>query len=367
MDKVELGRRIAEARELAGMSQADLGAAVDLDRSAVSRLEKGERKLSVPEIVAIADAVQRPLAFFVTDPVPAVVSRRQDRAHAHATTRALDAELHQFAADVRVLLAMELLDGVERTMHLPRTHQEAERAAKSYRDLLELGTGPITDLGATCERLGLYTLAVPLGPDQADGACVEVEHESAAVGAAVINGDAPAGRRRMTLAHELGHWLFGDAYDAKASLDSEQMINSFAIHFLAPRVGVSNVWQEDTSLPLRDRALVIGARYRLSWSATIGQLRNLGLVSYDEFRSLTDREPVRGDYLHLGLRWTEDLLQPYLSPRFTAAVMDAYVDRRLTAERAVELTRGMLGVEDLPSQVTTIDHLRPSFAGHDDQ
>lgn len=35
-----LGRRIAQAREDAGMTQDGLGRAVELDRSAISRLEK---------------------------------------------------------------------------------------------------------------------------------------------------------------------------------------------------------------------------------------------------------------------------------------------------------------------------------------
>lgn len=59
--------------------------------------------------------------------------------------------------------------------------------------------------------------------------------ESAA--GAVVNGDTDSGRRRMTLAHELGHWLCGDAYDVWARDDRERMLNSFAIHFLAPRAG----------------------------------------------------------------------------------------------------------------------------------
>ena len=58
MDKELLGKRIADARELAGMTQAELGAAVALDRTAISRLEKGERKLNVTELVSIAQAVE---------------------------------------------------------------------------------------------------------------------------------------------------------------------------------------------------------------------------------------------------------------------------------------------------------------------
>jgi transcriptional regulator with XRE-family HTH domain len=91
VDKGALGDRLTQAREAAGMTQGGLGQVVGLDRTAITKLENGERKLSAVELVAIAKALKRPLSYFVSDPIPAVVSRRNDAAHAHDTTRALDA------------------------------------------------------------------------------------------------------------------------------------------------------------------------------------------------------------------------------------------------------------------------------------
>ena len=368
VDKLLLGQRIAQAREDLGMTQDGLGRAVGLDRSAISRLENGERKLNVPELVQIAAALGRPLAYFVADPVPAVVSRRSDTAHAHATTRQLDVELDQFASDIRELLAKNLLPAHERvTLAVPQNHEDAEDTATKVRSQASLDSQPITNLGKACEGLGLYTYAAALGEGGADGGCVEVVYSASAVGAAVLNGDIPAGRRRMTLAHELGHWIFGDAYDSEASISSEQMINSFAIHFLAPRAGVVRVWNEQKSWATRDRALAVGAEFRLSWSAAVSQLRNLGLIDYDQHRALSDDEPRRGEYLRLGLAWTEELAAPYLSPAFTAAVLTAYTDGRLTAARSLELLRGTLSADHLPERAGgSIEDLRRSFAGHDD-
>lgn len=51
--QVALGRHVAQAREDVGLTQEDLGRAVNLDRSAISLLEKGDRKLNVPELVEI--------------------------------------------------------------------------------------------------------------------------------------------------------------------------------------------------------------------------------------------------------------------------------------------------------------------------
>ena len=78
MDHLTLGRRVAQAREERGISQGKLGELVGLDRTAINRAEGGDRKLTMTEMVAIAEALERPLGFFVNDPLPAVVNRRRD-------------------------------------------------------------------------------------------------------------------------------------------------------------------------------------------------------------------------------------------------------------------------------------------------
>ena len=356
MDKVLLGQRLAEARDLAGMTQESVAREVGLDRTAIVLLEKGDRNLKVPELVDIARVLGRPLSYFVEPPVPAAVSRRSSPQASHDSTRALDVEIDQFAADVRGLLSIDLLRGAVRdgNSRTPRTHTEAERAAVRFR----------RD-GRVCERLGLHTFAASLGESGPDGGCVEILGDSGAAGAAVINGDAGAGRRRMTLAHELGHWLFGDAYDTEATSENEKMINSFAIHFLAPRAGVTCVWSQHDGSPLRDQAMAIGVTYRLSWSATIAQLRNIDLISLEDREWLSRNEPRSGDYLRLGLSWKDELQSPYLSPGFVAASLTGYTSSRITKERVLELLRGILSVEQLPAEEPpSLEAFRGSFEGH---
>ena len=362
-----LGERLAEARELAGMTQVEVAQAVGLDRTAIVLLEKGERNLRVPELVEIAQVLGRPLSFFVEPPVPAVVSRRSAPHTAHDSTRLLDAEIEQFAVDVRSIAELDLMvtEGRPQGAHLPRTLEQAERAAARFRRQLGNDTDPLQDLGRACEGLGLHSYAARLGGRGPDGACVEVETSAGTQGVAVINGEADPGRRRMTLTHELGHWLFGDAYDVDATLDCEKMIDAFAIHFLAPRAGVARVWSEHSSWVLRDRALAVGVAYRLSWSAAISQLRNVALISYEEREQLSQAEPRAGDFLRLGLDWATELDPPYLSPGFIAACLNGYTRSQLTQARTLELLRGLLGPDDLPEvDPVSIDSLRRSFAEH---
>lgn len=373
MDHVTLGYRVAQAREEAGISQGKLGELVGLDRTAINRAESGDRKLTMTEMVAIAEALERPLGFFVNDPLPAVMNRRRDLANApddarHDTTHALDAEIALFASDALMLLEMGLIAPVKRDQdaRTPQDHNEAEHLAGAIRHRLGAGDEPILKLGETCEQLGLYTYAAPLGANGPDGGCVEVTDDAESVGVAVINGDVDSGRRRMTLAHELGHWLCGDAYDAAAA-DCEKMLFSFAIHFLAPRSGVTRVWYDHREWSNRDRALAVAAAYHLSWSAAVNQLHNLDLIDWNEAQTLFHREPRTGDYVHLKLTWAREPKSPYLSPNFAAACMEGYISGRLTPARTVELLRGTITRDDLPERpARTLDDLRRSFAGHGD-
>lgn len=54
LDQAAVGRRIADLRAERGVSQRRLATALDLDPSALSRVESGERGLAVAELVAAA-------------------------------------------------------------------------------------------------------------------------------------------------------------------------------------------------------------------------------------------------------------------------------------------------------------------------
>ncbi|MBU4214195.1 MAG: helix-turn-helix domain-containing protein [Actinobacteria bacterium] len=372
MDMKDLGERVAKARDLAGQSQVALGDSVGLDRSAISRLEQGERKLSVPELVRIAQALGRPLSFFVSDPVPAVVNRRRDSEHAHDTNGLLDEELRSFSSDLHGLLRIGVLSGIDRdaiSFRVPHTHEEAEQSATRVRSQAGLTIEPIEDLGRFCESLGLVTYSASLTELGPDGGCVEVGEDGSQLGAAVINGDSRPGRRRMTLAHELGHWLTGDAYDHESSRDSERMLSSFAIHLLAPRNGISRVWNEHSNWTTRDRAIAVSSGFRLSWSAAVLQLCNLGYITHDERVLLSQDVPTIGEFARLELATTraiaDDLASPYLSPGSVARMLEAYAVGDLTAPRTLELLRGTLRAGDLPpTEPSRPEDLRHVFAGH---
>src|ERR1700744_1397741 len=128
--QAELGRRFAEARTDAGMTQADLAARTGLERTALVRVEAGERKVSATELMSLADALGRPVDWFFTESPAAVVSRRRDPA-VGGFSRVLDLALENAARDVAFLSRRRVISASGRTTRkTPATFQDAENLAR---------------------------------------------------------------------------------------------------------------------------------------------------------------------------------------------------------------------------------------------
>jgi len=349
MDAKALGRRIAETRVAAGMSQADLATTLNhLDHTAISKMESGIRRVSATEMFAIAERLNKPLQWFVMEEIPAAISRRTDAGFDPDVTTHMDESIELLADDVRSLLRKGLIAAEKRPRSaVPNSHAEAERIAHETRQRIGLGDDPLADLLSVCEKLGLYAFVGNYG-QSSDGACVTVDSGGGdAVAVAVINAEQQPGRKRVTLAHELAHWLIGDAYDAHSS-DSEAMVKSVAIHFLIPRAGAAKLWADFPHDSPRRRAIRIAATYRVSWTATVNQLKNLGLINEDERVVLARDLPAPSEFAAVGVTFhPDDLVGPRLSPLLAAAVIHGYDDFKLTRQRALHMLRGSISDAEL--------------------
>jgi transcriptional regulator with XRE-family HTH domain len=66
--RIELGRRIAEARKSKRWKQKELAAAVHVEPTTVSRWENGRHAPDLDVLDQIARATDKPLAFFIDSP-----------------------------------------------------------------------------------------------------------------------------------------------------------------------------------------------------------------------------------------------------------------------------------------------------------
>ena len=351
----EVGARIASSRKSLGLSQDDLAGEVDLDRTAITKIETGRRHINSLELVRLAEALHRPLDWFVSNPPASIISRRTAIADGRSD-QASDYAIEDVARDLAVLVGVQVLTGnsAKGSLRALETAQTgwgpAEAAAEARRLIGQDDSSPVHDLAGHVELVGLLPYSLALGQASADGAYAEVD----GLGVAVINGDTEPGRRRLTLAHELGHHLFGDAYSADWGADTgetERALDAFAGHLLLPRTGVCNRWQVlRQQHQVRPSAILLSAEYRVSWSAALLHLKLFDLITRDEQRLLESRSPTRADYLECNTRTVDELQPPYVPTGISAAAIRAYRYHRLSAERVVTMLRGQIEIDELPDR-----------------
>ncbi|GMA38216.1 helix-turn-helix domain-containing protein [Mobilicoccus caccae] len=350
----QIGGRVRQARLGRAMSQADLGDRVGLDRSALTRVEAGDRRITALELLSIADCLHVPMSWFLEEPLPAVVSMRTPLDEQANPTEAqqftADVALEQAWRDVEQLQAGGYLQPVQFPARAITDQESAAELARMARSRLGLEDEPLPPLADVAAGLGLH---ITVMDDEMDGASLT---PTPGFGVAIVGGRSSPGRRRMTAAHEIGHHVTGDEYASDVGVATsrdarERLIDAFAHELLLPTAVLQVVPVGGASIPeLRKHLIRIGAAYRVSWSASVRGLQRVAALPDDVAQDLIADPPLRGDFLRVvGADVPEDLQVGTSSSTWRQAVMAAYEDGFVMAPRALELLRDpSLGPQDLP-------------------
>jgi transcriptional regulator with XRE-family HTH domain len=102
----EVGSVVAELRRQAGLDQAAVAAHLGVDQSAVSRVERGERRLSAWELAALAELLEVEPGLLTGREAPGAVLLRAAGADRPAVREALGA----FEVVMREVLAARALE-----------------------------------------------------------------------------------------------------------------------------------------------------------------------------------------------------------------------------------------------------------------
>jgi Zn-dependent peptidase ImmA (M78 family)/DNA-binding XRE family transcriptional regulator len=257
MTQEELGRRLRRARERAGITQGEAGQALDLDDTAVAKIERGRRRVGALELKHLASLYRVPVDDLLEDSsseleVPLKIALRANAAALGPKAEAMKRRLQRIVADDRWLREGE--DEEARftalsTTTIPdnaRGFHRGYEAAERFRDRYGLGASPIADVAILADEVGVVVARMPLGDDldSPDG-CSAVDPDTGAP-YILINSDKPRVRRRFTIAHELGHLALGHLLGGQVIVDEtvggkspgEKQANAFAAGLLMPADGV---------------------------------------------------------------------------------------------------------------------------------
>lgn len=346
----QVGERIRLAREAMGLTQAELARKIGVARHAVTKIEQGKRHLSALELASVAQATGLSLAWFVTNEPAVVVSRRD---HGDGDALPTDLRVGKLKRELEQLLELKLLRPSVRGLQLPfpEDFEGAAEAALTVREAVGRSDGRI-DVADAAELLGLYVYVLPLPSNAISGASAVVDDQ---IGVALVKSSDTPARQRFTIAHEIGHHVFQDAYDpASFGGDAERIINSFAADLLMPRSEVRASWAKSgsDSSGIRMTAITMAASYEVSWSALCPHLHNIGLINHEEWRQLEDWSPTGAEYeslgfAHVGSPAVEELRIP---AAIRTAVLAGYRRYLLGEGRVRELLYGTLATSELPER-----------------
>lgn len=352
-----IGRRIARARETAGLTQAELAAEAGLLRTAVVKIEAGQQQVRALELVDMARVLGTRVEWLLHEGPPAVVAHRT-RSDPSLDVAAIDQQLERFAREATLVasIAPNLGKLGPTPGELPASGQQAEDLAERAR--LSFGLDrhePVRQIADLFAERGMFALSLPLGPETADAATVRTADGRAV---AVVNSSNAVGRRRLALAHELGHALVNDEYvvdwrvsEYAESDRSEVLIDRFARAFLAPSAGFGTCWRDAFEQHgLRTAAVITASRFGVDMATLARRVTELDLASDDNARLIRSFRTTKADIVEHNLMVTYDMEGTSLPRLYVKAIIDAYLDEQLARVRALELLRGTFEEDDLPQR-----------------
>lgn len=353
-----IAQRLVAARKAAGISQAFAAAHLQMSRPTFIAIEKGVREVRPDELRALADLYHTSLSRLMRQNAPpaevaphlrAVVEREGDDAGLDVAV----AKLSEFVDDY-----LFLLDRIEshamptpppQPLRSPITAERfAEQCAKDERRELGFGDSePIGSLRRTLDERGVHVFIDSLDSKLA-GLYAYIENFGYCI---LVNRKHPATRRRWTIAHEYGHFLFdrdrrGVDYvqPMKRKPENERFADAFAMHFLMPTDGIArrfqDTYQKKGDVNVGD-VLRIADYYGVSLMAMVLRMESLGLISKGSWDAIKQSGAKIQDIREAsGLSEVEDQESVDVFPdRFLILAVQAWSSERITTSQFSNLIR----------------------------
>ena len=307
---------------------------VDLDQSAISRIESGG-SASTRLLIALSETLEVPL-WDLLRPVKPHVAHLRAKAHSEVSDDALE-RLDKFLDDCDFLIHLRAFKGSgDEPLQSSIRIEEMDGYAQGIRSQIGIGPiEPVDDLVRRAESLNLLVLLQPLPSDDFSGAYVRGEE----VCACLINTGQYEPRLYWTVAHELGHHLVGGdgavddmvppSFQVKPA--AERSADAFAGHFLVPDAVLTRMSD------IRDPRVVAetAGRYHLSYPAMVYRLKNSGKIDARSCRRLLDGKPRDYDASYFQSPIPQGAKS--LPASFSAAARRTYERGQITVERLAEL------------------------------
>jgi len=342
LDPQEVGLELKMARQRKGLRQEDVAQTLEVARTTIVAIEKGERRVTGVELVKLAQLYGCQISDFVRqrpkfDPVS--VQFRGPETLTEEDREQIDKSINELLDLARNYVELETWLKAPLLRKYPAEYNPkgpielvAENIAQEERQRLALGEGPIHNLRDVLEQyVGLRIFYLPLPAkfseiylyDENSGGCI------------AVNAEHPWDRGRLSLAHGYLHFLAHrratevgmDKVEKRYLLPEEQLANAFARFFLLPTSSLQrrfhDVKQATGNFTVTD-LLTVAHLYGVSVEAVTRRLEEMKLLAKGTWDSLKKRSfPIRKYQGELGLKPLQETLLPQ---RYQILAAKAYED-----------------------------------------
>lgn len=275
-------------RRARGLTQADLCVQADVTQAALSRYENDQRMPEGEVLERLAETLGVSKRFLTRDHAVrgalAVDSHmRRQRTTKASVWRKLEAKLNAHRLHISVLFEEVSMRAEQAVPTFDPIDTTPAQAALMARAQWRLPVGPVRQLTRWLESAGCVILEEDFGTSRIDGLSQWIDDHPVML----INSAMPVDRKRLTLAHELGHLVL---HNGLATEDPEREANEFAAEFLMPAHVIKPDLHPVTLGKLRDLKRVWG----VSMQALFERAHTLGLVSPGDRTSFYKAMNARG-------------------------------------------------------------------------
>ncbi|MCA1576044.1 MAG: XRE family transcriptional regulator [Acidobacteria bacterium] len=301
------GDRIKQAREIAGLTQEQLGTSIGKSQSTIAHLERNSKQLllqpSEGVIEAIAFETGFPVAFFYQDSGPEFplgsllyrtrhsILKREDKNRFH--------QLGRLVYEVAEKMSENLTQIEIRIPKIVGEHPaSAARITRAKLGLLP--DAPVRNLLNQIEKNGVFVIALPYEIAEQDAySCWTDSQPRRPV--IIITGGKAGDRQRFTLAHELGHLVMHNSFPKGLSV-VEAEADEFASELLLPE----DAMRHDIVPPVTLTSL---AELKMRWGVSLAAL----VMRAKELEIITERQ-ARYLFVQLARLKDEELTNLNIAP-----------------------------------------------------
>jgi Zn-dependent peptidase ImmA (M78 family)/DNA-binding XRE family transcriptional regulator len=359
IDMRRLGRELKKARNQRGMTQEEASGVIDVGRTTMVAIEKGERRVSEDELIKLANAYGRNVSDLVR-PRPEIgdfqVEYRGPSQGVDYDEETLQEYRNEFEELCRDYLELENLTGSPMERNYPSEYQvdrlsadrAAEEVARRERNRLGLGSGPLGDFRTILEeKVGIRIFYIEMRPS----AFSEMYYYDDEVGGCIaVNSLHPPERQLWSLCHGYIHFLV-HRYQPAAYVEAgryerlpkrERLADLGALHLTMPASEVQERFNKilrTKEYPTPADLCILADYFGVSVAAMTRRLENMERLPTGTWNKLKDRGiEVRKIQEKLGLRLEKNANQK-LPRRYQYLAVEALDEGKITEGRFARLLR----------------------------